>query len=316
LFLVGMGRSGTTLLRDLIAQHPAVSMPGMETKFIPSFIEHFGENPDFSTPDARNRLMAAFSKTLFVANSRNDGVEPSLQSLRDEIDFTSWSTICRDIVLRFSGKPGADVIWGDKTPGYHKHMTLFRQVFPGARFVHITRDPRDVALSFRKTFGRSVLLTAHLWQETLAMAREQAGAFPEACLEVRYEDLTEDVEGTLRNICEFAEIEFDESLTRLSSPTLAGGDVHGRKEVVAGNMGKFRAQLTDREIQRIEEVAYPMMIALGYTPDFAEAHRPLTRAGILRTRATAFIGSYRSYIEDRGFLGGIKYRWRSSRERI
>jgi hypothetical protein len=44
-FPVKMGRSGTTLRRDLIAQYPVVAMPGMEIKFTPHVFQTFRQEP-------------------------------------------------------------------------------------------------------------------------------------------------------------------------------------------------------------------------------------------------------------------------------
>jgi len=47
IFIVGLSRSGTKLLRDLITQHPKIRMPPVETQFIPHFVEKYGNPPQF-----------------------------------------------------------------------------------------------------------------------------------------------------------------------------------------------------------------------------------------------------------------------------
>jgi hypothetical protein len=94
--------------------------------------------------------------------------------------------------------------WGDKTPIYYSHMAVIQRVLPEARFIHVVRDGRDVALSHAGLwFGPGAHEDAALWWVSRVQdARRQADLVP-AYLEVRYEDLITDTESTLRRICQF-----------------------------------------------------------------------------------------------------------------
>jgi hypothetical protein len=100
--------------------------------------------------------------------------------------------------------------WGDKSPRYAVNMPLIKRTLPEARFIHLIRDGRDVALSALK--GRDprpekVEVTARRWKRRLARARGAAERVP--YIEVRYEDLLTDTEAQLRRICEFTELAWD-----------------------------------------------------------------------------------------------------------
>ena len=99
------------------------------------------------------------------------------------------------------GKPRA----GDKTPGYSASMRAIESVLSEARFVHIIRDGRDVALSVmsRAVKERTVEDLAKRWKRRINRTRKQ-GAKVSHYLEVRYEELVADTEATLRACATFS----------------------------------------------------------------------------------------------------------------
>jgi hypothetical protein len=103
--------------------------------------------------------------------------------------------------------------WGDKTPGYVREMVRIQGVLPEARFIHLIRDGRDVALSMMgMSWGpSSVEAAARRWRKRIMRAREQVPRVKHY-IEVRYEDLIADTEPTLRRVCEFIELPFDEAM--------------------------------------------------------------------------------------------------------
>jgi hypothetical protein len=103
--------------------------------------------------------------------------------------------------------------WGDKTPRYIEYMTMIIETLPEARFVHVVRDGRDVALSFRDLwFGpNSARETADWWKAKIEVARRQSDSLP-YCLEIRYEDLVLNTEPVLRRVCNFLDLSWDDRL--------------------------------------------------------------------------------------------------------
>src|SRR6266545_1616703 len=142
-FVVGCGRSGTTMLRLMLDAHPELAIPG-ESHFIP---------PLWS---ARRR---------YLRGGRLDA-DLLLTELFRTLHFQMWKLPEAEVRRRVSGlmDPGfADVIgsvfavyaehqgkerWGDKTPIYVRHLPLLATLFGDARFVHLIRDGRDVTLSY------------------------------------------------------------------------------------------------------------------------------------------------------------------------
>jgi hypothetical protein len=100
--------------------------------------------------------------------------------------------------------------WGDKTPGYVRDMRLISRLLPEARFIHIVRDGRDVALSvIPMSWGPDdVTRAAEVWKERIEGARAQAPRLRHY-IEVHYEDVVLDTENVLRRVCDYIELGFD-----------------------------------------------------------------------------------------------------------
>jgi hypothetical protein len=109
------------------------------------------------------------------------------------------------------GKPR----WGDKTPYYLRKMDVIRELLPEARFVHVLRDGRAVALSIKDLwFGPSTIEEcAEHWVQRIDEARDTAKCL-QHYMEVRYEDLVREPESQLRRIAEFLELPFDPAMVR------------------------------------------------------------------------------------------------------
>ena len=109
-----------------------------------------------------------------------------------------------------------------RRPGYTQHIRKISKVLPEARFIHLIRDGRDVTLSRTKTLAlKDVPITksARRWKKRLKRAQRQ-GSKVEHYLELRYETLVSEPEATLRQICEFIELPWDDAI--LSPPRALG----------------------------------------------------------------------------------------------
>jgi hypothetical protein len=201
-FIVGVARSGTTLLRLMLDAHPELAIPP-ETGFIPAALaasrdggksrEAFFEAiVRFETWEDLNISAGEFRASL-------DGIDPFEPS-------GGIRTLYRLYASRH-GKPR----WGDKTPTYALHLPEIAAALPEARYIHIIRDGRDVALSVRPLWfapGKDIRTLALDWRQRIEKTRElsrQVGSY----LEVRYEDLVRDPQRELRKLCRLIELEYD-----------------------------------------------------------------------------------------------------------
>ncbi len=103
--------------------------------------------------------------------------------------------------------------WGDKSPSYVRRMRRVHAVLPEARFVHLIRDGRDVALSQLEVHhgADEVTEAAGEWVAGIEKAR-RASRRVGGYLELRYEDLVSDAEPLLRRVCELTDLDFDPAM--------------------------------------------------------------------------------------------------------
>ncbi|HJS21928.1 MAG TPA: sulfotransferase [Steroidobacteraceae bacterium] len=277
LFIVGMPRSGTKLLRGLLNRHPRVRIPSFETEFLPflvRWVETRGR-PDDERSFAR--LHAELSRAPYFVY-RNARIGPLPVS-----EWRSWCAGRFDAAGLFEGivryethiPHGSGVIWGDKSPGYVTHLDMIRQHFPQSRVVHLVRDVRDYCASIRKAWNKDVRRAAHRWGQDVLSAHRHCVADRTHCVEVRYEDLLQSPGQALERVCAFLEIPFTDALTQLEQSVENIGDAKGKTEIVRDNRNKYRTALSRRELESVESLGWTAMRELGYEPQLARGQTHL-----------------------------------------
>jgi hypothetical protein len=115
------------------------------------------------------------------------------------------------VVFRLYAESRGKTLYGDKTPLYVSFLRPIASLLPEARFVHLVRDGRDVVLAYleRDKGPASVADGAFHWR--LRVTRGHRGGQllgPGRYREFHYEDLIDDPEGTVREMCQFLDLEF------------------------------------------------------------------------------------------------------------
>jgi sulfotransferase family protein len=280
-FIVGVPRSGTTLLRLMLDAHPMLAIPA-ESGLLLSIV---GRPPSGGpiSPLELHRL-AVRSPTWADSGLDQDEYLARLVSLHP-FSVSGGVRAFYRLYSERSGKPR----WGDKTPNNIERMAPISLIIPEARFVHIIRDGRDVALSLRdKIFspGRDMSTLARFWMERITNARRDAEQ-DVPYLEIRFEELVLEPEACLRRICDFIDLDYSSSmltyhlsarrrLDELTSWFNTDGEViiskdqrlfnHRRTSEPpnSGRIGVWREEMTTAELSEFEAVAGDFLVQLGY----------------------------------------------------
>jgi Sulfotransferase family len=205
-FVVGVTRSGTTLLRLMLDAHPELAIPP-ETHFVPGVIELFEAEPQADASLVHETIVGERHWGDF--NLDSDQLRARLEGVR-RLDASSALRAFYELYAEREGKPR----WGDKTPQYLKRMLLIQRALPEVRFVHLIRDGRDAALSRSSRLLKEpppMELVGERWRKRILRARRNARRLPHY-MEARYEDLVTDTEPTLVRICDFLAIDFDPAM--------------------------------------------------------------------------------------------------------
>lgn len=271
-FFVGCGRSGTTLLRSIFDSHSELAVVH-ESRFVPEVLRR-RRRYERNGLDSERFVRDLY--TLPIGQSRMPELSLTADDLAQRLDRGGVSNLrdaVREIYRSYAEAEGKSRA-GDKTPTYVLHIAEIAQLLPEARFVHLVRDGRDVALAYRDAhFGPNTPIAAALfWSGRIRAGRAAGGALgPERYREVRYEDLLDDPETVVRQLCDFIELEFEPAMldySRRASALVAttGGHEHHRHldRPPTKGLRDWTSQLDRRSAVAFDVAAGPLLTDLGY----------------------------------------------------
>lgn len=293
-FVMGVGRSGTSLLQSLLSLHPSLlvshELRVLELARIAAHCVEGGGEPDPTASVSRfsTELGLVFAASLGAAQ------------------------------LAEAGKEGAS--YGDKYPPYCERVDELRELFPAARLVHIVRDGRDVVASSLQAFVAdrgwrreaqvpSVSALARHWATWVARARTDGrAAGAEHYFEFRYEDLLNDPRGTLRALLAFLGVAPDASLDAMASRVRPGKS--------------WRETLSIQDLDEFDAcaAARTLCLELGYPPTpppaAGDAEVAAWTRGARDPRAWAELGiaAARAGDEARAVFAWLRACWRSPQD--
>ncbi len=288
LIVLGVRRSGTTLLRVMLDRSSVLAIPD-ESYFVPQLAHrHPGRVDRAAFLDDLGRL-----RRLHDLGIRSDDVAPRV---RNEMTTGEAIAAVFETVAASQGKQR----WGDKTPLYMQHLGLLERLFPDALYVHLVRDGRDAALSYlavpdgvmTEPWGhpRDAAGFACLWRTEVTAARSLGRRVgPGRYLEVRYEDLVTAPEETLRGVCGFAGLEYEEAMLGYVGSLDLADKPHQQRLAQPPTPGvrDWTADMTPGDVASFEEVAGGLLDELGYEVRSAATGGVRARVRLARYRVVS-----------------------------
>ena len=287
-FVVGCMRSGTTLVRAMLDAHPHMAVP-YESYFVVTM----------GRARARYERGARFDTERFVADLiakppfQKWGLgEDEVRSALRATPPNGFAAATRVVFARYAESQGKRR-YADKTPSYVHHLGLLSGLFPEARFVHVVRDGRDVALSSLDVeFGPDGLgrLALH-WRHAITAGRRAGAALgSDRYRELRYEQLVDDPDTTLRALCPFIGLEFEPEMLRYydRADRVVGTVAHPHRhqrlyDPPTKGLRDWRTQMTPADIELFDALAGDVLDDLGY--ERADSVGPAARSAARRYRA-------------------------------
>lgn len=272
LFLTGMYRSGTSLVSQVLNNHPRLRVIYDNLHFFRFYLGKYipleDRYPDI-VQEAKQRLGERWG--IHVPADRileRLKANPTLE-LKDVYDAIMVETFCE-------GDGG--IRWGEKSLIQWTNIPLFLQMFPTGQTIQILRDPRDVLASYREYTNETpykYLDTAFAYLHCLNWAATTGASLPkDRYMLLRHEDLVTNPEETTRNICAFLRIQYDPVMFDFSSYQDQKGDPwdgessfgDSHEEITPISVGRWRSQLQPFETAFIESILGDLLPAFGYEP--------------------------------------------------
>ncbi|MBO6782677.1 MAG: sulfotransferase [Alphaproteobacteria bacterium] len=267
IFIGGLMKSGTSLLRVLVGQHPDV-FASFETHWFDPAIR---ENWDDRTSRRMVYLCEFFeiddeTYARLVAQKR---AEPAREFI--------------DIVLCDAAARAGKLRWAEKTPANIRHWPLIKSLWPDARLVHVTREYRDCFASWKERRGDSLddfLQSARTAYDAISPL---LGSSTDDYMEVDYTELVRDTENAMRKVLEFAELPWDARCAaidtdattreRATVKTVTGRDsktsVSLARPIFDSSVGQWPDLITPEEADTVRRELAPWYARLGHGWDDA-----------------------------------------------
>ena len=281
LLLLGVSRSGTTLLRVILDRSPGLAIPD-ESFFVPLLARRHGKMVD------AERFLDDLARIRAI---RDWGLSAACLARRIRSGMPTGEAIAAiyEAYAEAAGKPR----WGDKTPMYMRHLALLDELFPDAQYVHLIRDGRDAALSFLQmpegTFTRTwahprtPAQFACLWRKEVADARSLGRRVGTTRYhEVRYEALVADPDAAVRGICAFAGIPFEPAMLEYAGAVDVSSKPHQQRLLAPPTTGvrSWRDDMSAADVAGFEAVAGGLLRELEY--EVVSGGDPGARAALTR----------------------------------
>lgn len=279
-FVLGSGRSGTTITATLLSHLPRVQI-SKETGYISQNIALL---KDIDNPASLNRLIDVVNQWLKVSQPDYLASHDGFRQFCSRYDIHGNRAFIHYVWQLNSPKPWHELSFiGDNTPLYVMAIPAIQEMVPDARFIHMVRDPRDVVTSTLKMrFGADDPVIAALeWHIALGcwlLAERIVSA--DRRIECRYEDLCTGPEETMTRLATFLNHTQQEAIAALAAHAAAGRQqntgfetvatvAHHKRlvePVAASRVGRYKSELSAPQIQSIEAIAQYGMLAYGYEP--------------------------------------------------
>lgn len=266
IFIAGLERSGTSLIYALLGSHPNIAM-SRRTNLWTHYYNQYGDLADEGNFEHCLKMMMAY-KRLLKLNPDPERIRREFH--QGERTYARLFALLEEHFAEQCGKPR----WGDKSLNTERYADEIMAAYPGARIIHLMRDPRDrfaSSLARWKVMRGGVGAGAAMWRNSSRLAERNHRRYPDRYLILRYEDLAARPEQTLREVCAFIGEEYSPAMLSMQSAEQfreeGGNSSYGQREpgkISASSVGKFRQVLSPRQVAFMQLITSRKMAAYGY----------------------------------------------------
>lgn len=261
--IVGFPRSGTTLLRSMLAKNPQLDVLEVETHYLLDMHRAFGAQLTDPTPAIRflvdhRKFPGGYTDKETVRQALEDAKPGTLSALLNQYFRIVFPTSNCTLVI--------------KHPALVSHLDVVSQLLPNSVVINTIRDPRAAIASHRARWPtKSVAEVSVSWRKAVESAARWRDANPERYVDVRYEQLLQEPVSVLQSVSsllgvdnapEMLTIDFDQAQWDLTEP---GSQYRRRFESLdTKKIDEWRSKLSSIDVALIEASCRKHMIQQGY----------------------------------------------------
>ena len=275
IFIGGPDRCGKTLVAALLGSHSRIAISAVGSNLWPLFYRQFGDLAETENADRAIAALMAYKHVRFM--------EPDPEALRAAFlagprTYARLFGLVQEQHARRRGKPR----WGDQTGLVERFADEIFAAYPGVRFIHMVRDPRDRYEASLQMWPEGRLRAggaAGRWLLSTGLATRNRRRHGDAYLVLRYEDLVREPEAIVRRLAAFVGESFEPAMLELgampdyraklaaSVGSRAGDGQPAAPLITADFVGSYRGRIPVPELAFLQSVARSEMRSYGYTPD-------------------------------------------------
>jgi hypothetical protein len=277
IFIVGANRSGTTLLRLMLNAHSRIAIPDELVYFRSLFAGM--QREEWLQPQMSSEDYDAFVHS-FLRRNREVLMPLSVDHVADEVCADPSTNLRRPyahVLEKWAHVHGKER-WGEKTPGNLFYADVIFDMFPKAQFIYLARDPRAGVHSMMKTslFRGDAIVNAlnRRKYDVQGLDHLRRSVPAEQRTFLRFEDLLQFPEQTLRSLCDFLGESFESDMLHyhegshkyMKERAVDDFNRAATRPISPAKVASWRDGLSDEEVAEVEWIYGSAMNALGYSP--------------------------------------------------
>ncbi|MCU5783493.1 sulfotransferase [Alcanivorax balearicus MACL04] len=276
-FIVGAGRSGNTLLRKMICENTLTAIPP-ELPGLGNIVRLYDRMRKCSWEDFCFNIIEEFKfqceKTPGVVEeeSRWDELGVRFSDIIErckESESKSLASVVRALYKEYMEKnmPGSTK-YGDKTPWNAFHVGRIDRMFPNAKYIHLIRDGRASALSYRESLNYNYQDAVDRWIDANKKIENFKAKRQDRFITIKYENLVSETDACLSVMVEFLELEETVPENRVNMNYGDMGAKHHRNaesgKIMEGRKDAWRKRITKEEMLYSEKRMGRLLKSYGY----------------------------------------------------
>ncbi len=286
-FIIGMGRSGTTLLTNILNSHDEI-IATPENEFIINFHNHF-KRKEFKDKKVVEEFVSflnfKYSKTISFWKPK-EGLINSILELEDS--QKTYANICKLVYLHYpfaEEKTNVKLII-DKNPIYTIYIKNLKRIYPKSKFIILVRDYRDNILSRKKYSDTksSIYKLAASWNYFYKVIENDCSEIKNDIHYLKYENLVSEPEKELKLLCSFLGVNYQNKLLEYQDLSIkikthlkenvSGKDfkkittMHSNleEEINTKRVSAFKNEMDQKQLILLDKLCNKNALKYGYEP--------------------------------------------------